>query len=72
MAEERLSNMRTVRAFVGENREIDIYDTRVNKVYQLSYKEAVARGIFWAMVNSVYMHLIFFLMTCHGSVMICF
>jgi len=51
VAEERLANMRTVRAFVGEKRETDVYDSRVDKVLNLSYKEAIARGIFWAMVT---------------------
>jgi ATP-binding cassette, subfamily B (MDR/TAP), member 10 len=54
VAEERLSNMRTVRAFVGENREIGVYNSRIDKVLHLSYKESIARGIFWAMASTVY------------------
>lgn len=55
VAEERLANMRTVRAFVGEKREADVYNSRVDKVLNLSYKEAIARGIFWAMVTRLFL-----------------
>jgi len=50
VAEERLANMRTVRAFVQEHNESLVYNTRIDNVLQLSYKEALARGCFWAMV----------------------
>ena len=50
MAEERLSNMRTVRAFVQEEREQEVYNQQIDNVLNLSYKEALARGIFWATV----------------------
>ena len=50
VAEERLANMRTVRAFVQEHNESLVYNTCIDHVLQLSYKEALARGVFWAMV----------------------
>lgn len=50
VAEERLSNMRTVRAFVQEEREQEVYNQQIDNVLNLSYKEALARGIFWATV----------------------
>jgi len=52
MAEERLANMRTVRAFVQEHNESLVYNSRIDNVLRLSYKEALARGCFWAMVTS--------------------
>jgi len=54
VAEERLANMRTVRAFVQEHNESLVYNTRIDSVLQLSYKEALARGFFWAMVICLY------------------
>jgi len=51
VAEERLANMRTVRAFVQEQNESLVYNSRIDNVLRLSYKEALARGSFWAMVT---------------------
>jgi ATP-binding cassette subfamily B (MDR/TAP) protein 10 len=51
VAEERLANMRTVRAFVQEVKETNVYNSRIDSVLRLSYKEALARGIFWAMTG---------------------
>ena len=51
VAEERLANMRTVQAFVQENREAAVYNKQVDDVLRLSYKESLARGLFWAMVS---------------------
>jgi hypothetical protein len=42
--------MRTVRAFVQENRETLAYSNAITDVLKLSYKEALARSIFWSMV----------------------
>lgn len=47
VAEERISNIRTVRAFGQEKTEIDRYNSGITHVLKLSYKEALARGIFW-------------------------
>ncbi|KAK3596017.1 hypothetical protein CHS0354_032540 [Potamilus streckersoni] len=48
VAEERISNIRTVRAFAQEDMEMERYRYRILHVLKLSYKEALARGIFWA------------------------
>lgn len=50
VAEERLANIRTVRAFVQEKKEVVAYNAKIDDVLHLSYKEALARGVFWAMV----------------------
>jgi len=47
VAEERFSNMRTVRAFAQEYREMDQYNHSINQVYELSKKEALARAAFF-------------------------
>ena len=51
VAEERLGNMRTVRAFAQESKEQKLYNSRISHVLDLSYKESLARGIFWASVS---------------------
>jgi ATP-binding cassette subfamily B (MDR/TAP) protein 10 len=51
VAEERISNIRTVRAFGQEKTEIDRYNSGITHVLKLSYKEALARGIFWGSVS---------------------
>ena len=51
VAEERLGNMRTVRAFVQETKEEDAYNEKIDNVLKLSYKEALARGLFWGSVS---------------------
>jgi len=40
--------MRTVRAFVQEGRELTAYSAKTGKVLDLGYREALARGAFWA------------------------
>lgn len=47
VAEERMSNIRTVRAFVKEKVEVGKYNEALQKVLDLAYKEALASGIFW-------------------------
>lgn len=61
VAEERLSNMRTVRAFVQESKEEATYNSKITDVLKLSYKEAFARSVFWGSVSAVYklLHLIY-------------
>ncbi|XP_057377426.1 ATP-binding cassette sub-family B member 10, mitochondrial-like [Daphnia carinata] len=51
VAEERIANVRTVRAFGQENREFARYDERIEHVLQLGYKEAKAKGIFFALTG---------------------
>ncbi|XP_021378498.1 ATP-binding cassette sub-family B member 10, mitochondrial-like [Mizuhopecten yessoensis] len=47
VAEERISSIRTVRSFAQEKREVAAYDEKIDHILMLSYKEALARGIFW-------------------------
>lgn len=47
VAEEKLSNIRTVRAFAQEEKEISNYVKSVNKVMTMKFKEAMAYGIFY-------------------------
>ncbi|XP_048240807.1 ATP-binding cassette sub-family B member 10, mitochondrial-like isoform X2 [Haliotis rufescens] len=47
LAEEKVGNIRTVRAFAQEEKECAAYDQKISHVLKLSYKEALARGIFW-------------------------
>ncbi|XP_050404463.1 ATP-binding cassette sub-family B member 10, mitochondrial [Patella vulgata] len=47
VAEERISNVRTVRAFAQESKECQSYSEKISKVLQLQYKEALAQGVFW-------------------------
>uniref|UniRef100_UPI00358FF3ED ATP-binding cassette sub-family B member 10, mitochondrial-like n=1 Tax=Myxine glutinosa TaxID=7769 RepID=UPI00358FF3ED len=47
VAEERIGNIRTVRAFAREEMEIKRYKDRVSHVLQLAYKEAQARAGFF-------------------------
>ena len=46
--------MRTVRAFAQEQKEIKSYSDQVEEVLQLSYKEALAKAIFWGSVSTSY------------------
>lgn len=43
--------MRTVQAFSQEDNELKAYSNKIQQVLQLSYKEALARGTFWAMTG---------------------
>ncbi|RUS20628.1 P-loop containing nucleoside triphosphate hydrolase protein [Endogone sp. FLAS-F59071] len=47
VAEERLSNIRTVQAFAKEDVELDRYAIRVKDVFSLAKKEAYASGLFF-------------------------
>ncbi|CAL1527144.1 unnamed protein product, partial [Lymnaea stagnalis] len=47
VAEEKIATIRTVRAFAHEPKECKAYSDGVEKVLQLSYKESLARAIFW-------------------------
>lgn len=50
VADERIASIRTVRAFSQEVLENQAYGSKINDVLTLSYKEALARGIFFGMV----------------------
>jgi len=51
VAEERISNIRTVRAFSQEGLENKIYQGRISEVLGLAYKEALARATFFGMAS---------------------
>lgn len=50
-AEERISNIRTVKAFAQEGREIDRYSAKLQDVLKLCYKESLYRGMFFGMTG---------------------
>jgi len=52
VAEEKISNIRTVKAFSQEKKEMFLYENKMNEVLQLSIKESFMRGLFFAMVTS--------------------
>ena len=47
MAEEKLSNIRTVRSFAMESREINSYKLTMDNVLQKAYKEAMINAKFY-------------------------
>ncbi|XP_076464201.1 ATP-binding cassette sub-family B member 10, mitochondrial-like [Babylonia areolata] len=51
LGEERISNIRTVRAFAHEERECAAYRQKIQDVLSLSYKESLARGIFFGLTG---------------------
>lgn len=50
VAEEKIANIRTVKAFSQEKREMSRYGEKMNEVLQLSIKESLMRGLFFSMV----------------------
>lgn len=50
-AEERISNIRTVKAFAQEKREINRYNAKLQDVLKLCYKESLYRGMFFGMTG---------------------
>ena len=56
VAEERISNIRTVRAFATENREIAAYDQQMNNVLDKAKVEALAQAKFYGMVRQKTIH----------------
>ncbi|XP_022175730.1 ATP-binding cassette sub-family B member 10, mitochondrial isoform X1 [Myzus persicae] len=51
VAEEKISNIRTVKAFSQEKKEMFLYGKQMNEVLQLSIKESFMRGLFFAMTG---------------------
>ena len=51
LAEERISNMRTVRAFGKELVEVSKYIQKTDQVFTLAKKEAVIRAGFFGVVS---------------------
>ena len=52
LGEEKISNIRTVRAFAHEQKECDAYNQKIDHVLMLTYKESLARGIFFGLVRA--------------------
>lgn len=52
LAEERISNMRTVRAFGKELSEVNKYTQKTDLVFSLAKKEAVVRAGFFGVVST--------------------
>ena len=51
VAEERISNIRTVRAFATESREIAAYDREMDRVLDKAKLEALAKAKFFGLVS---------------------
>lgn len=51
IAEERISNIRTVKAFAQEGNEIKKYSIKLEDLLKLCYKESLYKGIFYGMTG---------------------
>ncbi|XP_003699313.1 ATP-binding cassette sub-family B member 10, mitochondrial [Megachile rotundata] len=51
IAEERISNIRTVKAFAKEMTEINHYNSKLDKLLNVCYKESLNRGIFFGLTG---------------------
>ncbi|XP_049826142.1 ATP-binding cassette sub-family B member 10, mitochondrial isoform X2 [Aethina tumida] len=51
VAEERIGNIRTVKTFAQEQREMQTYSETINAILSICYKESKMRGIFYAMTG---------------------
>lgn len=51
IAEERISNIRTVKAFSKEIKESDHYNSQLGNVLKICYKESLYRGIFFGLTG---------------------
>ncbi|XP_060532274.1 ATP-binding cassette sub-family B member 10, mitochondrial isoform X3 [Cylas formicarius] len=69
VAEEKISNMRTVKAFAQEPREMDAYLHSIKNVLNLGYLEAKARAIFYGMTGFSG-HVIIISVLYYGGVMV--
>jgi ATP-binding cassette subfamily B (MDR/TAP) protein 10 len=49
--EEKISNIRTVKAFAQEQNEIKLYRTKLTNLLKLCYKESFYRGMFFGMTG---------------------
>nr|CAB3219623.1 ATP-binding cassette sub-family B member 9-like [Phallusia mammillata] len=68
MADERISNIRTVRSFGKESFECKMYSRKVNDVLQFALKEAKAKAVFFGMTGLAG-NLIMVLVLYNGGVM---
>lgn len=50
LAEEKISNIKTVKAFSKERAECQQYSQRIENLLKLAYKESLAVGSFYGMV----------------------
>ncbi|KAG7197034.1 hypothetical protein KM043_017566 [Ampulex compressa] len=69
MAEERISNIRTVKAFAQENREVEKYSLKLQNTLRLCYKESFYRGIFFGLTG-LSGNIIIFAVLYYGGVMV--
>lgn len=69
VAEERISNIRTVKTFAQEPREMKSYSDSVEEVLKLCYREAKARAFFYAMTGFGG-HIIIISVLYYGGVMV--
>ena len=53
VAEEKISNIRTVKALGKENQEIKHYDSEMNNVLNKSMNEALVQAKFYGMVSDL-------------------
>lgn len=51
VSEEKISNIRTVRTFGQENKEVDLYKSKIDNVLTMGYKESKARAFFYGMTG---------------------
>lgn len=51
LAEERLSNVRTVKSFVQEENEAKTYSEKVNRVFGFARRQILATGVFISVVH---------------------
>jgi len=61
IAEERLGNVRTSQAFVGEVLEVSRYNKQVKKIFNLGKREAYISASYFSAVGSTFSHPSFFL-----------
>jgi ATP-binding cassette subfamily B (MDR/TAP) protein 10 len=69
VAEERISNVRTVKTFSQEPREMESYASSIAEVLKLSYKEAKARAVFYGLTGFSG-HVIIISVLYYGGVMV--
>ena len=52
VATERLSNIKTVRILVAEERELQTYKDKIQEIWEISKKEGLFKGIMFGSVSS--------------------
>ncbi|XP_074617350.1 ATP-binding cassette sub-family B member 10, mitochondrial-like isoform X2 [Acropora palmata] len=69
IAEERISNIRTVKVFGQEFKEIERYDASIDDVFQISEKEAFARAAYTGLIDLSIKVIILFVLYIGGRMM---